>query len=120
MVELELLKVGPDSQGDVFTLACLKDVVTGFKPGSVPVTVGFDPRAVPVGKVQALRLEGQDNALQRPTRPPGRRMHDLCPQESAASSALAVRITSAHSPRLVREQRPHRRGVDGGKPPQAS
>jgi len=71
-------------------------------------------------EVQVLRLEGQDNALQRLTRSPGRRMHDLCPQESASLSALAVCITPAHSSRLMREQRPHRRGVEGGKPPQAS
>lgn len=57
MRELELLKAGPDSQGDVVTRKCLEDLVGKFKPGSVPVTIGFDSR-VPVGKVMALRLDG--------------------------------------------------------------
>lgn len=58
MIELELMKAGTDSQGDTFTKKSIEAVVADFVPGSVPVTIGFDPRAVPVGKVQALRLDG--------------------------------------------------------------
>ena len=58
-MELELLKAGIDSVGDTITLECLKGMVKDFKPGQVPVTVGFDPRAVPVGNVTALRLDGE-------------------------------------------------------------
>lgn len=57
MKDFELLKAGPDSKGDVFTQECLETVINGFVPGSVPVTINFDPQAV-VGKVMALRLDG--------------------------------------------------------------
>ena len=57
-MEMELLKVGTDAQGDTFTKGCLEQVVKRFKPGSVPITIGFDPRSLPVGSVQSLRLDG--------------------------------------------------------------
>ena len=57
MREMELLKAGTDAQGDTFTPECVAKVVEDFV-GPLPVTIGFDPRAVPVGTVEALRLDG--------------------------------------------------------------
>lgn len=56
--EMELMRAGKDSQGDEFPVETLEKMVAEFKPG-IPVTIGFDPQAMPVGVVVGLRMDGK-------------------------------------------------------------
>lgn len=58
MIEVELMRVGTDAKGNTITQKSLEAVIANFKPGSIPVSLGFGPHKTRVGKVRALRIDG--------------------------------------------------------------